>query len=283
MIGSALKKLANENNMLVSNGVAYGSLRGYAATLCEGGGWKRIDFSTRFPDPVQKTAFMDAVSSIGDKELLKRYRVIGLAMSDKVISVKFNDNPGTMKKLMAFLDWFIPLLGQYQAAVFDLTGSSDVSRYGAQVINGIGFLGAGTIILTGRREVKGLTTAAALWACACMGLAVGAGFYECVLLGLVLIFLSVRILPLLEAYLRKKSRNLNLYVEFSAVQDVRQIISCLKQLGVTVVDVEVELGAENSQQGPNAVFVLRLKRKQSHAEVLSAVFRLEHIRKIDEL
>lgn len=175
------------------------------------------------------------------------------------------------------------LLGQYQAAVFDLTGSSDVSRYGAQVINGIGFLGAGTIILTGRREVKGLTTAAALWACACMGLAVGAGFYECVLLGLVLIFLSVRILPLLEAYLRKKSRNLNLYVEFFAVQDVRQIISCLKQLGVTVVDVEVELGAENSQQGPNAVFVLRLKRKQSHAEVLSAVFRLEHIRKIDEL
>jgi len=116
MIGSALKKLAKENNMLVSNGVAYGSLRGYAATLCEGGGWKRIDFSTRFPDPVQKTAFMDAVSSIGDKELLKRYRVIGLAMSDKVISVKFNDNPGTMKKLMAFLDWFIPLLGQYQAA-----------------------------------------------------------------------------------------------------------------------------------------------------------------------
>lgn len=53
---------------------------------------------------------------------------------------------------------------------------TDVSRFGAQVINGVGFLGAGTILVTGRREVKGLTTAAGLWASACMGLAIGAGF-----------------------------------------------------------------------------------------------------------
>ena len=50
---------------------------------------------------------------------------------------------------------------------------TDVSRFGAQVINGIGFLGAGTIIVTGKQEVKGLTTAAGLWASACMGLAIG--------------------------------------------------------------------------------------------------------------
>ena len=72
---------------------------------------------------------------------------------------------------------------------------TDVSRFGAQVINGIGFLGAGTIIVTGRQEVKGLTTAAGLWASACMGLAIGAGFYECVILGFLLIFLSIRLLP----------------------------------------------------------------------------------------
>ena len=71
---------------------------------------------------------------------------------------------------------------------------TDVARFGAQVINGIGFLGAGTIIVTGRQEVKGLTTAAGLWASACMGLAIGAGFYECVLLGFLLIFLSIRLL-----------------------------------------------------------------------------------------
>jgi putative Mg2+ transporter-C (MgtC) family protein len=172
------------------------------------------------------------------------------------------------------------MLGQYQAAAFESSTASDISRYGAQVINGIGFLGAGTIILTGRREVKGLTTAAALWACACMGLAIGAGFYECVILGVILVFLCVRILPLLEIELRKRSRNLNLYMEFNAVQNVRQITNCLKQLGATVVDVEVEM---EDQERSSAVFYLRLRRKLSHAEVLSAVFRLECIRKIDEL
>ena len=172
------------------------------------------------------------------------------------------------------------LLGQYQATAFETASASDISRYGAQVINGIGFLGAGTIILTGRREVKGLTTAAALWACACMGLAIGAGFYECVILGVSLVYICVRILPLLETELRKKSPNLNLYMEFNAVQDVRQITNCLKRLGATVVDVEVDT---MDQEYSSAIFYLRLKRKLSHAEVLSAVFRLECIRKIDEL
>ena len=72
---------------------------------------------------------------------------------------------------------------------------TDVSRFGAQVVNGIGFLGAGTIIVTGRQEVKGMTTAAGLWASACTGLAIGAGFYECVLLAFLLISLVIRVLP----------------------------------------------------------------------------------------
>ena len=55
---------------------------------------------------------------------------------------------------------------------------TDVSRLGAQVIAGVGFIGAGTIIVTKRQRVKGLTTAAGLWASACMGIAIGAGFYE---------------------------------------------------------------------------------------------------------
>ena len=175
------------------------------------------------------------------------------------------------------------LLGQYQTAAFEAASASDISRYGAQVINGIGFLGAGTIMLTGRREVKGLTTAAALWACACMGLAIGAGFYECVILGVVLVYVCVRILPLLETELRKKSRNLNLYMEFNAVQDVRHITTCLKSLGDRIVDIEVEPGEKENQQRPSAVCALRLKRRQPHAEVLSAVFKLDHIHKIDEI
>lgn len=70
------------------------------------------------------------------------------------------------------------LVSQYIYASY---GVGDPARLSAQVISGIGFLGAGTIIVTRRNQIKGLTTAATLWATACMGLAVGVGFYECAL------------------------------------------------------------------------------------------------------
>lgn len=57
-------------------------------------------------------------------------------------------------------------------------GSMDVTRLGAQVISGVGFLGVGTIIVTGHNQVRGLTTAAGLWGCACIGLAIGIGFVD---------------------------------------------------------------------------------------------------------
>ena len=180
------------------------------------------------------------------------------------------------------------LLGQYQTLMLSAywldagSATSDVARFGAQVINGIGFLGAGTIVLTGRREVKGLTTAAALWACACMGLAIGAGFYECVLLGLVLIFLCVRVLPLVETALLKRSRHLHLYIEFTEVYDVRRITNCLRQMDVSIANVEMDPG-QKEQSYPNATFSLRLKHRQTHSEVLAAVFQIDTIRKIDEL
>ena len=184
------------------------------------------------------------------------------------------------------------LLGQYQdfmlttrwASVVSEVGSrSDIARYGAQVISGIGFLGAGTIVLTGRKEIKGLTTAAGLWACACMGLAICAAFYECVILGLVLVYLCIRVLPLLEIRMRKKSRHMNLYIEFSSIQDFRATVSCLRQMGVTVSDVEIEPGQKEFQEYSNAVLNLKLKNKQSHSEILSAVSQLDHLHKIGEM
>lgn len=112
MIGSGLKKLAKENGMKVAQGVGYGSLRGYAATLSEGSGWKQILFATRFLDPARKMEFMDRLNGVDVKKL---YRVQSLAVAERSIRVVFQDNPGTMKKLGAFLDWFIPLLEEYGA------------------------------------------------------------------------------------------------------------------------------------------------------------------------
>ncbi|MBR3124204.1 MAG: MgtC/SapB family protein [Mogibacterium sp.] len=69
--------------------------------------------------------------------------------------------------------------------------SGDASRIGAQVVSGIGFLGAGTIMVN-RGHIKGLTTAAGLWASACIGLAIGTGFYEAAIVGTVAVFFVER-------------------------------------------------------------------------------------------
>lgn len=184
------------------------------------------------------------------------------------------------------------LLGQYQSYMLDTCWAetaanvgmrTDMSRFSAQVINGIGFLGAGTIIVTGHQSVKGLTTAAALWASGCMGLVIGAGYYECVLIGFALIFICVRVLPPVEAYLVEQSRNINLYIEFESVDDVRTIAGCLRANNIHIYDIDFEHGRRDKQQCPDAVFSLRTEKKQSHAKIIAALSTLEHIRIIDEI
>lgn len=159
---------------------------------------------------------------------------------------------------------------------------TDVSRFGAQVINGVGFLGAGTILVTGRREVKGLTTAAGLWASACMGLAIGAGFYECVILGAVLIFLSMRYLPTIENMMVERVPFLNIYVEFDSLDDIGSIIGRIKEQNTQILDVEIDHGRGGMSGYPSAVFSLRLDKHQPHTEVLLTVSSLEHIYTVEE-
>ena len=81
--------------------------------------------------------------------------------------------------------------------------SGDASRIGAQVVSGIGFLGAGTIIVH-RGHISGLTTAAGLWASACIGLAIGTGFYEAAVIGTLAVFFVERGLRDLSKNIMKK-------------------------------------------------------------------------------
>ena len=160
---------------------------------------------------------------------------------------------------------------------------TDVSRFGAQVVNGIGFLGAGTIIVTGHQEVKGMTTAAGLWASACTGLAIGAGFYECVLLAFLLISLVIRVLPHVENYIVENARNMNIYVEFNSLDDVGDILNRIKSQDVQIYDVEIDHGREEKSRHPSAVFSIHLNHKQMHTQVLAAISELESVRIIDEI
>ena len=136
MIGSALKKLAKQQGLTVDKGIAYGSLGGYAATLCEGSGWKRIVFSTQFADPAGRTSITDAVSA---RDMKKEFRVSELTVGSKMIVVTFLDNPGTMKRIQAFLDWFLPMLDSYGASGVDICPEcgGEISGGSWAMVNGI--------------------------------------------------------------------------------------------------------------------------------------------------
>ena len=178
---------------------------------------------------------------------------------------------------------FYMLTHDWASTASEIGLRTDVSRFGAQVVNGIGFLGAGTIIVTGRQEVKGMTTAAGLWASACTGLAIGAGFYECVLLAFILIFLVIRVLPFVESYVVENARNMNIYVEFNSLDDVGGILNRIKSQDVQIYDVEIDHGREEKSRNPSAVFSIRLNQKQAHTQVLAAISEMESVRTIDEI
>lgn len=159
--------------------------------------------------------------------------------------------------------------------------TTDVSRFGAQAINGIGFLGAGTILVTGRKEVKGMTTAACLWASACVGLAIGAGFYECVLLSVLIIFLTVYILPRFEYKILQMTRDMNVYVEFDSPEDVSRISSRIKAQGFIIMEIDVEQGG--GEVRPSAVFAIRMYHRKAHTQVLAAISEIESVRFAEEI
>ena len=184
------------------------------------------------------------------------------------------------------------MLGQYEFYMLDAAREvipalenlrTDVSRFGAQVINGIGFLGAGTIIVTGHQGIKGVTTAAGLWASACMGLAIGAGFYECVILAFVLIFLVMRLLPGIEASIVENSRIMNVYLELRSLDHIGDVLDRVKEQGAQIFEVDIDHGREERRPNPSAILTLTLDRHVPHTQVLSGLSDLDCICTIDEI
>lgn len=116
---------------------------------------------------------------------------------------------------------------------------ADLNRLGAGVIGGVGFLGAGTIMVTGKSRVKGLTTAAGLWACACEGLAVGIGFVDGALYALIIIMLALCLFTYADNFLRKHSHRKELYLEFDANRSVKDFVETLHSLNIKFDNLQI--------------------------------------------
>ena len=125
-----------------------------------------------------------------------------------------------------------------QFIVLELGLFTDMARLGAQVIAGIGFIGAGTIIVTKRRQVKGLTTAAGLWTAAIVGLCCGAGFFEGAVLATLVILMAELVFARLEYFIVSSARTFNMYVEYSDSSFLGNIVDSVKKTGAYISDME---------------------------------------------
>ena len=128
------------------------------------------------------------------------------------------------------------MIGFYAVQVLNSVG--DPLRVAAQVISGIGFLGVGTILLKGRFQITGLTTAAGLWCAAAIGIALGAGFYEGAIITFVCSVLTVTIFWRVEYILNKKYRRFGIYVEIKSAYHIREAVDFIEH-NYRVTDVQV--------------------------------------------
>ena len=167
--------------------------------------------------------------------------------------------------------------------ICQIYGTGDVARMGAQVVNGIGFLGAGTIITTGHNRVKGLTTAAGLWASACIGLAIGSGYYAGAIIGT---FMMVVVMVLLHGFDRRLDANtkvLLLYIEFQKLSVIRKFNAFAKDNHIAIDDIEMEKSSSTEEAKVSAVVSLRLPTRCVHTEIVEIISDLEGILFVEEI
>ena len=169
-----------------------------------------------------------------------------------------------------------------QYLVLELGLYTDMARLGAQVIAGVGFIGAGTIIVTKRKNVKGLTTAAGLWASAIVGLCAGAGFVEGALLTTVIIIVAELLLARFEYFMVSNSRTVTIFVEYSDTSKLTAIVETVKENSSYIRDIEIT--KSNSENNTScAIFSIQMPRRKSHDKMINIISNLDGVVSVEEL
>jgi putative Mg2+ transporter-C (MgtC) family protein len=153
----------------------------------------------------------------------------------------------------------------------------DPARMGASVISGIGFLGAGTIIRD-RMNVKGLTTAASLWAVACVGIATGAGFYEGAVLATILIYITLMLLKKMESHFHTKNYKTFVICSKNIPCKLADISSILEKHSVRIKNIEYT--EKNNKENILIKFLVKLPDTFECKKVISEIQNIDGIEKV---
>ena len=168
------------------------------------------------------------------------------------------------------------MLGFYAREVLGYE-NSDPLRISAQVISGIGFLGVGTILVKGRFQITGLTTAACVWTTATIGLALGAGFYEGALIVFIATFFTVTLMHKLEYKLGKHQRRFGIYVEINSDKNIRATINYLESAyGASGIQVTAPRSGTSGNVGIEAN-INNLKNANPPSKISEELEKLDYI------
>ncbi|MBR1622503.1 MAG: MgtC/SapB family protein [Pseudobutyrivibrio sp.] len=173
------------------------------------------------------------------------------------------------------------VLNIYLAALPNL--DADVSRIPAGVVSGIGFLGAGTIIVTGRNQIKGLTTAASLWVASCMGMAFGAGYLSVGLVCFALVMIANVILVHVSQKVEENNRYVSIYIEVEESNGVKKLIKKLSELGYTINSMNKT--KDKTLSGTDIALMLELDfgGQNSHQQLLEERNNLDFVSYVEEV
>ncbi len=161
--------------------------------------------------------------------------------------------------------------------------SGDPARMAAQVISGIGFLGAGTIIVTGNSRVKGLTTAAALWVTAAIGITIGAGFYFGGVAGMLVIVASSMVYHFIEQIISARSRFMRFYIEGANEELMLSLMELFAARGIKVLSLQRKGENKWLKKDTCAIMEVDLGKKEKHKDVLKQIEILPGFRYVEEV
>lgn len=160
-----------------------------------------------------------------------------------------------------------------------LPGLANMNRLAAQVISGVGFIGVGTIIIS-RHRVRGLTTAATLWASACVGLAVGIGFVEGGILITAMMLFSLHILPYVERFAARHSRYCNVFVDLEGSRDLHKVIQKLKESDIVIDSMDMS-ESRAPGEGISVHMVLFVKKSVAREDIYDIFMKSDGVVAVD--
>ena len=174
----------------------------------------------------------------------------------------------------------IMLTNQY---IYQTTGAGDPMRLGAQVVSGIGFLGAGTIVVTRHSHIRGLTTAAGLWASAGVGLALGIGFYEGALISGFAIFVTMTLLQKMDSRMHRNTKTMEVYVELGPDLPLGTFLRQVRDLGMETTDIQYDSDIVLEKGHRAFLAILRSPKRRDHTLMAEEVRQIEGVLVLEEL